>query len=63
MGASEYPLFLTSRSKIGEPTLTRDNSKCGSVPLFFPSDNNPNTHGILTMNYVGNGCGKSGLCI
>ncbi|TID25370.1 putative MFS-type transporter [Venturia nashicola] len=38
-------------------------NKCGSVPLFFPSDNNPDTHGILTFNYVANGCGKSGLCI
>ncbi|KAF2420321.1 killer toxin [Tothia fuscella] len=38
-------------------------NKCGSVPLFFDQgDNNPNDHGILTFNYVGNGCGKSGVC-
>ncbi|EGU86399.1 hypothetical protein FOXB_03083 [Fusarium oxysporum f. sp. conglutinans Fo5176] len=32
--------------------------KCGSVPLFYPSDNNDSSHGILTVNVVGNtgGC-------
>ncbi|KAI5465242.1 killer toxin [Mariannaea sp. PMI_226] len=36
--------------------------KCGSVPLYFPQgDNDPNTHGILTINYVGSpNC--NGLC-
>lgn len=38
-------------------------NKCGSVPLFYPSDNNNGDHGILTFNYVANGCGHSGLCI
>ncbi|KAJ3490896.1 hypothetical protein NLG97_g5693 [Lecanicillium saksenae] len=28
-------------------------SKCGSVPVFFPKDNDINSHGILTVNYVG----------
>ena len=37
--------------------------KCGSVPYFFPSDNDV-THGELTFNYVTNGCNdqNSGLC-
>ncbi|RFN46476.1 hypothetical protein FIE12Z_9311 [Fusarium flagelliforme] len=26
--------------------------KCGSVPAFFPSDNDEKSHGILTVNYV-----------
>ncbi|KAF5019116.1 hypothetical protein F66182_8885 [Fusarium sp. NRRL 66182] len=27
-------------------------NKCGSVPVFFPQDNNEKSHGILTVNYV-----------
>ncbi|KAF5532445.1 KP4 killer toxin [Fusarium mexicanum] len=27
---------------------------CGSVPVFFPDDNNDGDHGILTVNYVSN---------
>ncbi|KAK5996036.1 KP4 killer toxin [Cladobotryum mycophilum] len=26
--------------------------KCGSVPVFFPNDNDNSHHGILTVNYV-----------
>lgn len=37
--------------------------KCGSVPLFFPQgDNNPDDHGILTINAVGVGSACDGLC-
>jgi len=36
--------------------------KCGSVPVFFPSDNNDGDHGILTVNEVGNTDGCDGLC-
>ncbi|KAJ2981449.1 hypothetical protein NQ176_g2014 [Zarea fungicola] len=36
--------------------------KCGSVPVFFNAgDNDPNTHGILTINFV-NSPGCNGLC-
>lgn len=35
---------------------------CGSVPLFYPQDNNVD-NGELTFNVVGNGCGNDGgLC-
>jgi hypothetical protein len=35
---------------------------CGSVPLFYPGDNNV-ANGELTFNAVANGCGNSGgLC-
>jgi hypothetical protein len=27
-------------------------NKCGSVPVFFPEDNDEKSHGILTANYV-----------
>ncbi|KAH7141140.1 killer toxin, partial [Dactylonectria macrodidyma] len=28
-------------------------ARCGSIPVFYPSgDNNDNSHGILTVNYV-----------
>ncbi|KAF9773946.1 hypothetical protein IL306_008147, partial [Fusarium sp. DS 682] len=27
-------------------------AKCGSVPAFYPSNNDNNAHGILTVNYV-----------
>jgi hypothetical protein len=33
---------------------------CGSVPYFYPSDNDV-SHGELTYNYVDHGCGQ-GLC-
>jgi len=36
--------------------------KCGSVPVFFPSDNNDGDHGILTVNEVGSTGGCNGLC-
>lgn len=38
--------------------------KCGSVPLWLPAngDNNPNDHGILTVNYVNDARGCSDLC-
>lgn len=37
--------------------------KCGSIPVFFPSgDNNPDTHGILTVNAVGTTNGCNGVC-
>ncbi|KFY07490.1 hypothetical protein V492_07092 [Pseudogymnoascus sp. VKM F-4246] len=36
---------------------------CGSVPIYFGSgDNNPDTHGILTVNYKRNTQGCNGLC-
>jgi hypothetical protein len=35
---------------------------CGSVPLFYPDDNNVD-NGELTFNVVGSGCGNDGgLC-
>lgn len=39
-------------------------TKCGSVPVYLPvnGDNNPNDHGILTVNYVSNPNGCNGLC-
>jgi hypothetical protein len=39
-------------------------TKCGSVPVYLPvnGDNNPNDHGILTVNYVSNPNGCDGLC-
>ncbi|RGP78398.1 hypothetical protein FLONG3_3534 [Fusarium longipes] len=27
-------------------------NKCGSIPVFFPDDNDEKSHGILTANYV-----------
>ena len=38
--------------------------KCGSVPVWLPvnGDNNPNDHGILTVNAVGNAHKCNGLC-
>ncbi|OBT68569.1 hypothetical protein VE03_01715 [Pseudogymnoascus sp. 23342-1-I1] len=36
---------------------------CGSVPIYFGSgDNNPDTHGILTVNYKRNTQGCKGAC-
>jgi hypothetical protein len=35
-------------------------SSCGSVPLFFPNDNDV-SNGELTVNSVSNGCG-TGMC-
>lgn len=38
-------------------------SKCGSVPVFFnEGDNDVNTHGQLTFNYVSDAGGCNGLC-
>ncbi|KAM4056042.1 kp4 domain-containing protein [Hirsutella rhossiliensis] len=36
-------------------------AKCGSVPVFFPQDNDINSHGILTVNYV-RSTGCNGIC-
>lgn len=36
-------------------------SVCGSVPYFFPGDNNVD-NGELTFNAVSDGCGVDGLC-
>ncbi|KFY76903.1 hypothetical protein V499_03594 [Pseudogymnoascus sp. VKM F-103] len=36
---------------------------CGSVPIYFgQGDNNPDTHGILTVNYKRNTQGCNGAC-
>ncbi|KAJ3524757.1 hypothetical protein NM208_g11930 [Fusarium decemcellulare] len=35
--------------------------KCGSVPAFYPSDNNSNSHGELTVNFV-QGTNCQGIC-
>ncbi|KAF5656495.1 KP4 killer toxin [Fusarium circinatum] len=29
-------------------------NKCGSIPVFWPQDNDDKSHGILTINYVSN---------
>jgi len=61
MGASEcFPFSLLDKLSL---LICGVFSKCGSVPLYFPSDNNPNDHGSLVFNYVGTGCGKSGACV
>lgn len=38
---------------------------CGSVPMFFPEDNDISTHGQLTVNYVNGSdqkCRYGGMC-
>lgn len=35
---------------------------CGSIPVFFPSDNNIASHGELTVNAVHSTGGCNGLC-
>ncbi|KAG9498071.1 hypothetical protein J7337_010960 [Fusarium musae] len=36
-------------------------AKCGSVPAFYPSDNDIKSHGMLTVNYVSK-TNCNGLC-
>ncbi|KAJ2978107.1 hypothetical protein NQ176_g4002 [Zarea fungicola] len=36
--------------------------KCGSIPVFFPSDNSESAHGILTINAVTSTHGCDGVC-
>ncbi|PHH91152.1 hypothetical protein CDD83_1486 [Cordyceps sp. RAO-2017] len=37
-------------------------AKCGSVPAFYPQDNDISHHGILTVNYVASTGGCGGVC-
>ncbi|RUS14541.1 killer toxin [Endogone sp. FLAS-F59071] len=53
----------SSLKQLAQDIVDHGCNKCGSVPLFYPTDNNDGDHGILTFNYVAQGCGKSGLCI
>ncbi len=36
--------------------------RCGSIPVFFPDNNDESAHGILTVNYVKNGGDCYGVC-
>ncbi|KAB8233944.1 hypothetical protein ETB97_003270 [Aspergillus alliaceus] len=36
--------------------------RCGSVPLFYPQDNNIDSHGEITVNWVSSTGGCNGLC-
>ncbi len=35
---------------------------CGSIPVFYPRDNDESHHGILTANYVSNAKDCYGVC-
>ncbi|KAF4950771.1 hypothetical protein FGADI_7967 [Fusarium gaditjirri] len=36
--------------------------RCGSVPVFYPDDNDEKSHGILTINYVSSPKCKWAVC-
>ncbi|KAF4448227.1 hypothetical protein F53441_8334 [Fusarium austroafricanum] len=42
----------TSTKKLIYDLYEHGYKKCGSVPIFWPEDNNEKSHGILTVNYV-----------